>query len=68
MRNNGRGGMQTGGLHYSLYCPKCGKPAARVERTPDGDRYMHFTKKGAVWHKPPPDTITANEKNERGLP
>jgi formate dehydrogenase maturation protein FdhE len=50
MRNNGKGGMTTVGAHYSIICPKCGKPAARMERTPDGERYMHFTKKGFVWH------------------
>jgi endogenous inhibitor of DNA gyrase (YacG/DUF329 family) len=47
MRNSGKGGMQTNSAHYSIYCPVCGKPAARK----DGDRYMHFTKKGCVWHE-----------------
>lgn len=50
MRNSGIGGMQTSAAHYSIICPKCGKPAARMERTPEGSRYMHFTKKGYVWH------------------
>lgn len=45
-----KGGMQTSGLHYSIYCPKCGKPAARKETGKGTERYLHFTKKGAVWH------------------
>ena len=50
MRNNGKGGMQTSGAHCSIICPKCGKPAARMERTKSEERYLHFTKKGSVWH------------------
>lgn len=51
MRNPGRGGMQSSGTHYSIYCPKCGKPAARMETREGGDTaYMHFTRKGTVWH------------------
>lgn len=50
MRNNGKGGMQTGGTHYTIICPKCGKPAFRVDSLPAGKRYVHFTKKGCVWH------------------
>jgi hypothetical protein len=42
----GYGGMQTCGANYTIICPKCGKPAARRE----GDAYMHFTKKGVIWH------------------
>ena len=51
MIRGGKGGMQTAGLHYDLYCPKCGKPAARVEQTADGARYLHFTRKSSVWHE-----------------
>ena len=51
MRNNGKGGMQTSGLGGSTLCPKCGKPAARIEHiAKDERRYLHFTKKGSVWH------------------
>jgi hypothetical protein len=30
MRNNSTGGMQTRAANYSIICPKCGRPAARV--------------------------------------
>jgi len=50
MRNSTRGGMQSAGLNYSIYCSKCGKPAARMELRGDVAAYMHFTKKGSVWH------------------
>ena len=50
MRNSGTGGMQTAGAQYSLYCPICGKPAARKEITGENTRYMHYTKKGTTWH------------------
>ncbi len=45
-----KGGMQTCGLNYSIYCPKCGKPAARKEVIGSAERYLHFTKRGSVWH------------------
>lgn len=51
MSRSGKGGMQSAGLHYDLYCPKCGKPAARREETVNSVRYLHFTKKGSVWHE-----------------
>lgn len=47
-RGNSRGGMQCAGVHPSIYCGKYGKPAARYE---PGKGWMHFTKKGVVWHK-----------------
>lgn len=46
-----KGGMQTSGLNYSIYCPKCGEPAARMESIQNRERYLHFTKKGSVWHE-----------------
>lgn len=55
MRNNGKGGMATSRAHYAIICPKCGKPAARMEGSPNGNRYMHYTKKGTVWHTAPPE-------------
>lgn len=51
MARGGKGGMQTAGVHYGIYCPKCGKPAARVEGMVGGIRYLHFTWKGSVWHE-----------------
>lgn len=51
MAKGGKGGMQTAGLHYSICCPKCGKSAARAEETGNGMRYLHFTRKGSVWHE-----------------
>ena len=49
MRNN-KGGMQTASAKYELYCPKCNKPAYRVDERPDFKEYHHFTKKGSVRH------------------
>lgn len=51
MARASKGGMQTAGVHYGIYCRKCGKPAARVEGTVNGMRYLHFTRKGSVWHE-----------------
>ena len=48
---NSRGGMQSAGVHPSIYCPVCRKPAARYE---PGVGWMHFTKTGSVWHKEKP--------------
>ena len=49
MRNNGKGGMCTSGVHNSIYCPLCHKPAvtATIGIT---ETYMHFTKAGSVYH------------------
>jgi len=49
-----KGGMQSVGLNHSIYCPQCGKPAARKEIRSSVEAYMHFTKKGTVWHKAEP--------------
>ena len=43
------------------YCPKCGKPAARKEGVVTGMRYLHFTKKGSVWH-----TVAQREEGRDG--
>ena len=56
MRNNGVGGMRTTGLHYSIICPKCNRPAARKEIGETSDRYLHFTTSGSVWHEVKRDT------------
>jgi len=44
--------MQTAAAHPSIYCPKCGKPAAmrEVGIYHDYEFYFHYTKKGHVWH------------------
>lgn len=47
-RGAGKGGMQSAGVHPSIWCPKCGKRAARYE---PGRGWMHFTKAGCVWHR-----------------
>lgn len=60
MRNSGKGGMQTSGAHYSIYCPKCNKPAVRKDNYANETRYLHFTKKGSVWH-----TVTPKESEEK---
>ncbi len=47
-RTGAKGGMQSTGAHPSIWCKKCGKPAARYE---PGRGWMHFTKARCVWHK-----------------
>lgn len=49
-RKMAKGGMQTSGLQYAIYCKKCGKPAARKEVNGGIERYLHFTRNGSVWH------------------
>jgi hypothetical protein len=49
--------MQTSRASSAITCPYCGKPAARRE----GDAYMHFTKKGVVWH-----TVTQEKAQQVG--
>lgn len=44
------GGMQSARLYYSIYCPICGKPAARVDENSRSTVYLHFTKKGSKKH------------------
>ena len=51
MANGSKGGMQSAGVHYSILCPKCGKPAARAELGVTKTRDLHFTRKGSVWHE-----------------
>ena len=51
MAKGSKGGMQSAGVHYSILCPKCGKPAARAEFGATKDRYLHFTRAGSVWHE-----------------
>lgn len=70
MRNNPRGGMQTGGTAYSLYCPKCGKPAATLTINGDERAYMHFTRRGVVRHLWDGNTWTRKQKsfNDRRKP
>ena len=58
------GGMQTMGLQHSLYCPKCGKPAALKEGGWNYDFYLHFTKKGHVWHDVQHDRQPTPEPDE----
>jgi hypothetical protein len=53
MRNGSKGGMQTASTNAKpfMYCPKCGKLAARIDIIDGIRKYMHFTKKGTVWHE-----------------
>ncbi len=52
MGNNDKSGTMFAGIHPSIYCPRCGKPAARMEYDPKTDmaQYLHFTKKRSKWH------------------
>lgn len=62
MRRNGKGGMQTARADYSIYCPKCGKPAARqdIDYEKGIFRYLHFTNSGYKWHE-----VTIEEMEKR---
>jgi hypothetical protein len=46
-----KGGMQTSGTNYSIYCKKCNKPAFKKETIRGVDYYYHFSKAGTVTHK-----------------
>ena len=35
---------------YSIVCPQCGRPAARLVYQAPVARYMHYGRKGAFWH------------------
>ena len=34
----------------SIYCPKCGRPAARLVYQRPVARYLHYSRTGAYWH------------------
>lgn len=35
---------------YSIYCPVCGKPAARMVYQAPAARYLHYGRTGTYWH------------------
>ena len=35
---------------YSIYCPVCRRPAARLEYDPPVARYLHYGRTGVYWH------------------
>lgn len=35
---------------YSIVCPQCGRPAARLVYQEPVARYVHYGRKGAFWH------------------
>ena len=35
---------------YSIVCPKCGRPAARLVYQAPTARYLHYSRTGAYWH------------------
>ena len=35
---------------YSIVCPKCGRPAARLVYQTPVARYLHYSRTGAYWH------------------
>ena len=35
---------------YSIVCPQCGRPAARLVYQAPLARYLHYSKAGAYWH------------------
>ena len=43
----------------SIYCPKCGRPAARLVYQAPLARYLHYSKAGAYWH-----TVNLDGKRE----
>ena len=47
-----RGGMQSSGSQYTIYCPVCHKPAFKKETLDGMEIYSHFGKKqGVIQHK-----------------
>lgn len=35
---------------YSIVCPQCGRPAARLVYQAPEARYLHYSKAGTYWH------------------
>lgn len=35
---------------YSIVCPKCGRPAARLVYQAPLARYLHYSRSGTYWH------------------
>ena len=44
---------------YSIVCPQCGRPAARLVYQAPLARYLHYSKAGAYWH-----TVNLDGKRE----
>lgn len=50
---------------YSIVCPKCGRPAARLVYQEPVARYLHYSRTGAYWHTAILDDLTeGGSKNE----
>ena len=50
MRNPSKGRMQSVASNFSIYCPKCGKPAEQMTDRGTEKEYLHATRKGPVSH------------------
>ena len=48
---------------YSIVCPQCGRPAARLVYHEPVARYLHYSKAGAYWH-----TVILDGPTESGRP
>ena len=45
---------------YSIVCPQCGRPAARLVYQAPLARYLHYSKAGAYWH-----SVILDEKGDK---
>ena len=47
---------------YSIVCPQCGRPAARLVYQEPMARYLHYSRTGSYWHTVILDKASSEEE------